>query len=250
LELSVGRIGSAIEMLEQARDLSDRHGLAEPNIVHWQADLVEAHVRAGNIDAAHDALASLEEQAQRTGGRWALGTAARCRGFLTDGSAADDWFDAALEQLEALASPFEVARTQLCRGESLRRARRRDDARCALRAALETFDRLGAKAWAARTRSELRAIGAKPRLRRDYRDRDVLTSQELQVALIVAGGASNREAAAALFLSPKTIEYHLGHIYRKLGVQTRTGLSVAAARRGWLDGTPVAVGREPEASRR
>ena len=90
LELGLGRVGAAIRILERARDLADRQGLAEPNIVHWQPDLIEAYVRAGELSAARDALTALDQQAQRTGGRWALGTAARCRGLLTDGSPADD----------------------------------------------------------------------------------------------------------------------------------------------------------------
>jgi DNA-binding NarL/FixJ family response regulator len=122
----------------------------------------------------------------------------------------------------------------------------RTDARRALRAAIETFEHLGARAWAARAWSEHGATGAKPRRRRDDRARDELTPQELQVALIVAGGASNREAATALFLSTKTIEFHLAHIYRKLGVRTRSQLAGVAARRGWLDDTgPVTAAVRP-----
>ena len=236
LELGLARAEPAIQTLECARDLADLHGIAEPNIVHWQPDLVEAYARAGNPAAAHEVLAVLDQQAERTGGRWALGTAARCRGLLTDDSSSEDCFDAAVEHLRAVASPFEIARTDLCRGERLRRAGRRTAARRALRQAIDEFDRLGAHPWAERGRIELRATGANPRRRHSRADRDQLTAHELQVALIVANGASNREAAAALFLSPKTIEFHLAHIYRKLGVRTRTQLAALASRRGWLAG--------------
>lgn len=235
LELSLDRVTPAIHNLERARDVAESNGMTEPNIVHWQADLIEAYARAGRSNAAREALDALDEQARRTGGRWALGTAARCRGLLTDGPATQDWFDAALEHLEALKAPFEIARTQLCRGERLRRAGQRLEAGHALRDAIQTFDQLGAKAWAARARRELRATGAKPRRRNEHCHRDDLTPHELQVALIVATGASNRDASAALFLSPKTIEFHLGHIYRKLGVRSRTELATLAVRRGWLD---------------
>jgi DNA-binding CsgD family transcriptional regulator len=236
LELGLGRMGPAIQNLEHARELAERRGLREPNIVHWQADLVEAYARAGDLNAARDVLDALEQKARHTGGRWALGTAARCRGLLTDDDPlADDCFDAALQHLLAVKAPFEIARTQLCRGERLRRAGHRSDARRALRDAIDTFDQLGAKAWAARARSEVRATGAKPTRRHNHHDRDELTAHEFQVALIVAGGVSNREAAAALFLSPKTIEFHLGHVYRKLGVRGRTELAALAVRRGWLD---------------
>jgi DNA-binding NarL/FixJ family response regulator len=118
-----------------------------------------------------------------------------------------------------------------------------------LQLSIECFDRLGAAPWSARARLELRATGATPRRRRADDDPDQLTSHELQVAIIVAGGASNREAAAALFLSPKTIEFHLASIYRKLGVRSRTQLAAVAARRGWLDGAAaLADGPRPVAT--
>jgi DNA-binding CsgD family transcriptional regulator len=239
LELGLGCMEPAIETLERARALAEQHALTEPNIVHWQPDLVEAYARAGKPGAANEVLAALDQQAQRTGGRWALGTAARCRGLLTDDSPGD-CFDAAVEHLQAVAAPFEIARTHLCRGERARRAGQRTLARQALRQAIDGFDRLGAHPWSDRARAELRATGANPRRRQGHADRDQLTAHELQVALIVANGASNREAAAALFLSPKTIEFHLAHIYRKLGVRTRTQLAALAARRGWLTGTSAA----------
>jgi DNA-binding CsgD family transcriptional regulator len=235
LELGLGRAEAAIEHLERARDLAERRELAEPNIAHWQADLIEAYVRAGEPDAAQDALAAFEHQAERTGGHWALGSAARCRGLLADDSRHGACFAAALEHLQAAAAPFEIARTQLCLGERLRRAGRPTDARHPLRQAVDGFDRLGATPWADRARVELHATGATRRRGRDHEDRDQLTAHELQVARIIAGGASNREAAATLFLSPKTIEFHLSRIYRKLGVRTRTELAALVARRGWLD---------------
>jgi ATP/maltotriose-dependent transcriptional regulator MalT len=235
LELGLGRVQPAIRHLEDARDLAERHGFGEPNVVHWQADLVEAYVRAGEIDAALDALGALERQAERTGGRWALGTAARCRAVLADDAEADAAFTYAFQHLREADAPFECARTHLCRGEWLRRAGRRTAARESLRLAIDEFERLGAEPWAGRAQAELGATGETPRRRKDDTAREHLTAHELQVARIVAGGASNREAAAALFLSPKTIEFHLAHIYRKLGVRTRTDLARIAIRRGWLD---------------
>ena len=245
LELGLGQIEAALCHLEPARDLANRHKLAEPNVVHWQADLIEAYVRAGEAVAAQCELAAFERQADRTGGRWARGTAARCRGLLADDTEADGWFVAAVEQLDAVGARFEIARTQLCRGERLRRAGRRSEARQALRLAIDGFEQLGAKPWVARAQTELRASGQAPRRRRDDADRDQLTAHELQVALIVARGASNREAAAALFLSTKTIEFHLANVYRKLEVRTRAQLAALAARRGWLDSPgPPAVARQ------
>jgi DNA-binding CsgD family transcriptional regulator len=231
LELGLGRIEPASRRLECAQQSADECGLQEPRVVQYQADLVEAHARAGDARTAEIALDRFEHQARSTEGRWSLGTAARCRGLLADESDADGCFELALEHLEALPAPFEVARTHLCRGERLRRAGRRTDARHALRAGIETFDRLGAEPWANRARQELGATGQTARRRDAGADRDRLTPQELQVALIVANGASNREAAAALFLSPKTIEFHLSRIYRKLSVRSRSELAALAARR-------------------
>jgi ATP/maltotriose-dependent transcriptional regulator MalT len=233
LELGIGRSGAAVEELEQARDVATKGGLQEPNLIHWQADLVEAYARAGADDAARRELGQLESQAEATGGPWALGVAARCRGILSGGRDGEAHFAAALEHLEAARAPFDVARTQLCRGEQLRRSGRRSASRDALAVAAERFEALGATPWAARADAELRACGA-ARGEQGARSEE-LTPHELQVARIVAQGSTNREAAAALFVSPKTIEYHLANTYRKLGVRTRTELALVATTRGWLD---------------
>jgi DNA-binding NarL/FixJ family response regulator len=136
----------------------------------------------------------------------------------------DAFFAEALGWHSGGSSPFERARTELCFGEALRRARRRTDARLWLRRAVETFDALAATSWSARARAELAASGARARPREPAAT-DRLTAQEIQVALIVAGGATNNEAAAALFVSPKTIEAHLTRIYRKLALRSRTELA-------------------------
>ncbi|HEX6023482.1 MAG TPA: ATP-binding protein, partial [Solirubrobacter sp.] len=175
LELGLGRTDAAISELEPARDLVQRHGLNEPNVVHWQADLAEAYIRAGDTSAAEALLDDLERHGERTQGRWARGTAARCRGLLADEDQLDACFSEALEHLEAVSAEFEVARTQLCYGERLRRAGRRIDARRALRLAVGGFDRLGAEPWAARAREELAASGASARRSPDDRARDELT---------------------------------------------------------------------------
>lgn len=236
LELGLGRVEAAIRELEAARRSADRHRLRQPAFVHWQADLVEAYVRARRPDAAEAALAELEEQGRRTGGRWARGVAARCRALLSADERAEELFAEAIEHLEAVAEPFDVARAHLALGEHRRRTGRRTEARRGLRTALEAFDELGAAPWCARAEAELRATGAAPRRRGGRADPDQLTAHELQVARIIAGGASNREAASALFLSTKTIEFHLTQIYRKLGLRNRGQLAALAATRGWLDG--------------
>jgi DNA-binding NarL/FixJ family response regulator len=120
--------------------------------------------------------------------------------------------------------PYERARSELALGELLRRARRRRQAREHLRIALERFEHLGAAHWAERAREELRASGQTAR-RRESSTRDDLTQQELQIARLVAHGLSNREVAAQLFLSPRTIDFHLRNVFRKLGVTSRMQLA-------------------------
>jgi DNA-binding CsgD family transcriptional regulator len=224
LELGLGRTDDAIGHLRELARNARKRGLEEPNVMQWAPDLIEAYVRAGAVREAEAELAFLDRQAQETGRTWALAAVARCRGLL----ASDDGFDASLAHAlrlhDQIPTPFERARTELCLGERLRRANRRNDARGPLSSALATFDRLGARGWAERAAHELAATGmtATPR---DPSASETLTPQELQVALTVARGATNREAGAALFLSPKTIETHLSRIYRKLDVRSRTELA-------------------------
>ena len=137
-------------------------------------------------------------------------------------------FETALRLHEQEPSAFERARTELCYGESLRRAGQRRRARDQLRSALVTFERISAEPWAERCRSELRASGEHIRLR-DPTVAERLTPQEFQIALVIADGLTNRDAASRLFLSPKTVEFHLTRIYRKLGIHSRSEASSA----GW-----------------
>jgi DNA-binding CsgD family transcriptional regulator len=229
LALGIGAVDDAIEHLERVAGAAERFGLTEPSVVQWAPDLVEAYVRVGRIDEAEHVLGAFESQAFATDGTWARATAVRCRGLL----AADDRFDTAfadaLDWHSRTTTPFERARTELCYGERLRRARRRADSRPILRAALETFQRLGATPWADRCRVELGASVESTRPRDDGASTK-LTPQELQVAIVVATGKTNREAGAALFLSPKTIETHLGRVYRKLDIRSRTELAALLAR--------------------
>jgi DNA-binding CsgD family transcriptional regulator len=152
---------------------------------------------------------------------YAAGQAARCGGIL----ASDDFdphFLRAIALHEQSHAAFQQGRTHLCYGERLRRARRRRDARAQLRAAIEIFDRLGARPWADRARAELRATGEPVPERGQTPAR--LTPQELQIALLVAEGRTNAEIGRAIFLSTRTVEFHLSRAYRKLGVATRTEL--------------------------
>ncbi len=228
LELGLGRPDEAIPLLEGVASLAEELGLGEPGVVQWAPDLIEAYVRAGRSNDAERTLGAFGQQAEHTRRTWALAASARCRGLLAPDEAFEEQFAAALALHEQTPTPFERARTELCLGERRRRTGRRADAREPLRSALQAFERLGASPWAERAAAELAASGETAR-RRDPSAAEQLTPQELQVALIVAQGATNREVGAALFLSPKTIETHLSRIYRKLGVRSRTELAALLA---------------------
>ena len=192
--------------------------------MQWKSDLIESQIRAGLELEAHSTLAEFEAQAHRTGRGWALAAAARCRGLLAPPETADAIFAEAHRLVAALPSPFELARTELCWGERLRRDGHRVDARRHLHDALRRFEALGAVPWAEKAARELRCSGG--RAQRGPRARsDELTAQQLQIATMVAEGRTNRNIANSLFLSPKTIEFHLGHVYRKLEVSNRTQLA-------------------------
>ncbi len=235
LELGMGRNEEAAKHLLPVVEALARLGLSTPYLFQEGPDLIEAYVHTGQRSQAQAALIVLQEQAVTAPGLWTRAAAARSRGLL------EDDFQPAFEEAMALHArtdmPFERARTELCFGERLRRARRRAEARDQLHAALQTFERLGAEPWADRARNELRATGET--VHRNRSASDELTLQELQVALTVAEGATNREAAAAMFLSPKTIEAHLSRIYSKLGVRSRTELAHRLAHES--SATPTAV---------
>jgi DNA-binding CsgD family transcriptional regulator len=187
-------------------------------------DLVEACARTGERERAKAALAALEGFAEPEGPGWARALVARCRALLAQGAEAEREFQRALDLHAEGDRAFDWARTALLYGEFLRRERRRIDARAHLREALEVFEQLGAAAWAHQARRELRASGETAR-RRDLSAIDELTPQELQVARFVAEGLSNKEVAAQLFLSPRTIDHHLRSVFAKLGITSRGKLS-------------------------
>ena len=223
LELGLGNAESAQRELQAARELS----VSNPQIFQWEGDQVEALTRAGRRAEAKEALARFDSRARRSGRVWGLATAARCRGLIGPDAEVEGAFEEALELHARAPMPFEQARTELCFGERLRRARRIRDSRPHLQSALDTFDALGAAPWAVHARREL-----EPRRRERVASSpvDVLTTHELQVVRLVQRGATNREAAAELFVSPKTIEYHLSNVYGKLVVRSRTELVLLLAR--------------------
>ena len=224
LELGLDRVDAAICELEKVERLTQGSGHEEPVIVPWAPDLVEAYARQGRTGDARRVLARLERQAVCNASPVAAAAAARCRGMLDDDF--EPAFAGALAFDDRRPMPFERARTLLAFGRRLHRARRRSAARQRLRAALEGFERLHADAWARQAEAELRAAGGRHRPPQDGR---ALTPQELRVAAAVQRGASNRDIAADLFLSPKTVEFHLRQIYRKLDVRSRTQLVAALA---------------------
>ena len=218
--LGRGDAASAVEWLEPAARRAVDGGVGLPNFFRLDADLIEALTRIGRTEDAAPHLARLEQQADSTSSGWARAVAARCRAFLAPEAALDAAFGTALALHEADPSPFERARTDLCYGERLRRAGRRRDARDPLRSGLATFERIEARSWAERARIELRATGERV-YRRDPTAAERLTPQEFQIAMLVAEGLTNRDVAGRLFLSPKTVEFHLTGVFRKLDVRSR-----------------------------
>jgi DNA-binding CsgD family transcriptional regulator len=222
LELGVGQLDAAVRSLEEASAQAVSKGMFGRDVVP-EADLVEALVRLGRVDDARRVLDAWRGRGGHEGSRLVAALAARCDGLVAGDDEFEAFFDDALDLHAASVNPFGKARTRLCYGERLRRAGRRVDARPQLRAALETFDQLEATAWIKRTRRELRATGEKVGRRTAFAGEE-LTPQELQVALQVAEGKTNREVGAALFLSPKTVEFHLARVYRKLDIGSRAAL--------------------------
>jgi DNA-binding CsgD family transcriptional regulator len=231
LELSSGDPFAAIAPLRRCGQLSLDFGLFELGHLQWAAELVEAKVRAGQSATTIGIMRIMRGAAHPRATSLNRGMLARCEGMLAVDDAWDDHFQHALTLLSGPDSrPFELARTHLCFGERLRRHRRRKDAREHLSAAWESFANLGAATWAERASREIQATGttapgsiAHPT--------DLLTPQEFQVAMTVAAGATNREAAQALFLSQKTVEFHLSAIYRRLGLRSRGELAKMMAER-------------------
>ena len=225
LELGLGNLDAARDHgLAAERAFGETEG-DEPGVVRYAPDLIEVLWRLGEADEVPARIDELARQADRPLHSWTQAVVERLRGLMASDDEVDAHFARALELHAQTRQPFETARTQLLHGERLRRAKRRADARAPLSAALSTFERLGADPWTERTRSELRATGGPTGSAAPAIATDELTAQELQIALQVAQGRTNREVAAALFLSAKTIEYHLGSIYRKLGIRRRGELA-------------------------
>jgi DNA-binding CsgD family transcriptional regulator len=216
LDNGLGRYEEALVAAQQAGE--DTHA-------SWWRDwglveLIEAAARSGKAELAVDALGRLSQATAASGTDWALGIEARSRALLTEGEAAETLYREAIERLARTRIRVELARTHLVYGEWLRRERRRLDAREQLRHAHKLFTEFGMEAFAERARIELQATGEHAR-KRTVDTRDDLTPQEAQVSRLAADGATNREIAAQLFISPSTVDYHLRKAFRKLGVRSR-----------------------------
>ncbi|WP_433330366.1 helix-turn-helix transcriptional regulator [Spirillospora sp. CA-294931] len=220
LDLGLGRHESALARLDGIVSGSNRAGA-----IASVPDIVEAAVRCGRPDRAREAATWFHEWATQINRPWAKAVALRCQALTETGEQAGASFARAVDLHRDDGYPFERARTELLYGEWLRRARRRNDARPHLHSALEAFERFGAAPWADRARTELRATGESVATENQDDALGVLTPQELQVVRLAATGLSNREIGAQLFLSPRTVGYHLYKAYPKLGVASRGELS-------------------------
>jgi DNA-binding CsgD family transcriptional regulator len=223
LELGRGDAARAAEHFEHQRGLLRELEITDVDLFP-APELVDVYLRLGRHREAKLVSTEFAVASRAKGQPWAMARALRCGGLLADDADLPGAFEQALRRHADTVDAFETARTRLAYGERLRRARNRVLAREQLRHALETFENLDAAPWAERARNELAASGERLR-RRDPSTIDELTPQELQIALLLAGGRTTREAAATLFLSPKTIEYHLRHVYLKLGIHSREELA-------------------------
>ena len=187
-------------------------------------DRIDAAARAERADLARDWSAELDRFGAAVESGWARAVAAYGRALLSDDAHAGEQFEHAIQYADTAARRFDRARIHLGYGEYLRRARRRVDARAHLRTALEVFEDLGATRWATRATQELRGSGETAR-RRDVTTATQLTAQERQVAALVRQGLSNRDAAAQLYLSPRTVDFHLRNMFSKLGLSSRAELA-------------------------
>jgi ATP/maltotriose-dependent transcriptional regulator MalT len=190
-------------------------------------ELIEAAVRSEHLDRGAPALDRLEEIARASDTDWSLGILARCRALLGGDDVAEASYREAIERLGRTRIRVALARTQLLYGEWLRRSGRRLDAREQLRSAHEFFREAGMEGFAERTRHELAATGETVRVR-SVDTANELTAQETLIARLAAEGRSNPEIGAQLFISPRTVEWHLGKVFTKLGVTSRRGLRATA----------------------
>ena len=218
LQNGLGHYEDALDAAEQA---IDERGFF---ISTWAlAELIEAAVRCGRTDRAADALAHLIVATSIDDADWALATQVRARALLAEGDVAEALYREAVDRLGRTPLRTELARAHLLYGEWLRRENRRVDGREHLRVAYDMFAAMGAEGFADRARHELLATGAQVRKRRDD-TRDDLTPQEEHIARLARDGRTNPEIGAELYISARTVEWHLRKVFTKLGISSRRGL--------------------------
>jgi DNA-binding CsgD family transcriptional regulator len=223
LALSLQRPEESIAELSEVRRILADGAIAEPGYLYpWAADLIQAYVHIGRRGDAESELRALEQTARAAGRPGPLGLCLRSRGLLASEAECDPYFVEAIALHTDAQQPFERFRSQLAYAERLRRMRRRGEARDLLRDAL-AYDEAVPTPWGRRALEELSAAGARTRPEVP-RAADSLTAQELRIASAVAEGAANRDVAVRLFVSAKTVEFHLSNIYRKLGIRSRREL--------------------------
>jgi len=216
---ALGRYTEAVVAAEHASSHPEEFGLCALAL----PELIEAAARNDDPDRAGAALERLSEVTQASGTRWALGVQARSRALVSAGAEADSSYRQAIDHLSRTRAQVDLARAHLVYGEWLRRQKRRLDAREQLQVAHEMFTAMGLDAFAERARRELTATGGNPAAN-GHRSADALTPQEAQIARLARDGLSNAEIGSRLFISPRTVEYHLRKVYAKLGVTSRTAL--------------------------
>ena len=218
----LGRYDEALAILERAAEGSDRSALS----LWLRSELIESAVRAGKADRAAEPLARLATIAEANGTEWSLGLYAARAAMLAEGDAAEQLYREAIERLSHTSIRIATARAQLLYGEWLRRENRRVDAREQLKLAREAFAEMGNEPFAERARRELLATGETVR-KRTVETLDDLTPQETQIGRMAADGFTNPEIGAQLFLSPRTVEWHLRKVFGKLGISSRRELRTA-----------------------
>ena len=233
----LGRYEDALAAAERAADAA--RGLGPPILL--LAELIEAAARSGQAERATGPLAQLAEIAHTADTDWALGTHARAAALLAEGATAERLYREAIERLSQLRTRATLARAHLLYGEWLRREHRRVDAREQLRVAHTMLSDMGMEAFAERARRELLATGETVR-KRTVETLDDLTPQESQVVRLAADGQTNPEIGAQLFLSPRTVEWHLTKAFGKLGISSRKELPSALSEVGQPSSTSSSDG--------
>jgi DNA-binding CsgD family transcriptional regulator len=227
LNNGLGRYREAMAAAHRALEYQEDAQVRYPGVANWAAtELIEAAVRSGTTEAAKKTFGWISTMTRASGTSWALGLESRCRALLADEDSAEPLYREAVDQLGRTLVRTELARARLLYGEWLRRQGRRIDAREQLRSAHEMFTAMGAEAFADRARRELVAAGEKPG-KGALAAAGQLTAREAQIARMAGDGLSNPEIGARLYLSPRTIEYHLGNVFGKLGITSRHDLGRA-----------------------